>query len=322
MKYGDVRGVNKKVSRLVQGAIMLNAQDLEGGFALLDGAYAQGCNTFDAAHIYGGGQCERVLGQWLEARGLREEVVLLTKGAHHNADRPRVTPCDITADLRDSLARLRTWYIDLYLLHRDDPAVPVGPIVEILNEHRAQGRIHAFGGSNWSPERLEQANEYADRHRLMPMVASSPNFSLAEQVEEPWADCLTISGPQEEQARRWYAERHMPLFTWSSLARGFFSGRLSRATAEGARKLFDESMPRAYYCENNFRRLDRVEELAREKGLSVPQVALAYVLNYPLNVFALVGSMNAEEFRVNAQALELELTEKEMAWLDLRRDRR
>ena len=172
MRYDEVRGVGKRVSRLVQGTIMLRSEELEPGLELLDAVYGLGCNSFDTAHVYGGGEGERVLGQWIESRGVRDEVVILTKGAHHNADRRRVTPFDIASDLHDSLARLRTDYVDLYLLHRDDPSVPVGPIVEALNEHLTAGRIRAFGGSNWSAERIRKANEYAKAHGLVPFSAS------------------------------------------------------------------------------------------------------------------------------------------------------
>jgi len=150
MQYGQIPGVTKPVARLIQGTVMIGTDKLEASFALLDEILALGGNTFDAAHIYGNGDVERALGRWVAARGVREQVVIVTKGAHHSQDRQRVTPYDITSDLHDSLARLCTDYIDLYLLHRDDPSVPVGPIVEVLNEHRAAGRIHAFGGSNWS----------------------------------------------------------------------------------------------------------------------------------------------------------------------------
>jgi aryl-alcohol dehydrogenase-like predicted oxidoreductase len=322
MEYGKVKGLDKPVSRIAQGTMVLRPDKAEQGFALLDAVFAAGCNTFDAAHLYGGGSCERLLGQWIEERGLREQVVILTKAAHHSADRKRVTPFDIAADLHDSLARLRTEYIDLYVLHRDDPAVPVGPIVEVLNEYRAKGRIRVFGGSNWTTERLQEANEYAEAHGLVPFAVSSPNFSLAEQVEAPWADCVTISGPQNAAARAWYAAQRMPLFTWSSLARGFFSGRLTRQNFEEIKPTLDPSTVRAYCCEANFQRLDRAGELARERDRSVPQIALAYVLQQPLEIYALVGCETPEEFLANTGALEIALTQEEMEWLDLRRQRR
>ena len=158
MEYGTVAGIDKKISRLVQGCIMLNRKNLDAGYALLYAAFAAGITAYDSAHLYGGGEVDRVLGMWMEKSGNREEVVIIGKGAHLNQDRNRVTPYDIASDMADSLVRLRTDYIDLYLLHRDDPTQDVGPIVEALNEHHAAGRIRVFGGSNWTPKRLEEAN--------------------------------------------------------------------------------------------------------------------------------------------------------------------
>ena len=241
MQYGRVPGINKPISRLVQGTMPLDLDDVDKSFGLLDAVFSLGCNTFDAAHVYSGGGCERMLGRWIEERGLRERVVILTKGAHHNADRRRVTPFDITSDLHDSLARLKVSTIDLYMLHRDDPSVPVGPIVEVLNEHKAAGLIDAFGGSNWSHERVQAANAYAEARGLTPFVASSPQFSLADMVQAPWEECVSIGGAGGEPARAWYRQAGMALFTWSSLAGGFFSGRFSRGNLDTFEDYFDRN---------------------------------------------------------------------------------
>ena len=320
MRYGNVPGVETPVSRVVQGTMPVGSKNLDASFALLDAALDQGGNTFDTAHVYGGGDSERAFGRWIKDRGVRERIVILAKGAHHNQDRKRVTPFDIAADLHDSLARMQVDYVDMYVLHRDDPAAPVGPIVEALNEHVRAGRIRAFGGSNWTHTRLREANEYANAHGLIPFTVSSPNFSLAEQVKEPWSECVTISGPQNDEARAFYRETQMALFTWSSLAGGFFSGRLRRDNLDQFDDYFGKLAVECYAVEPNFQRLDRVRELASSKDATVPQIALAYVLNQPLNIFALVGSQNGEEFRANAEALDIALTPQELAYLDLRAD--
>jgi aryl-alcohol dehydrogenase-like predicted oxidoreductase len=320
MEYGHLPGIDKSISRLVQGTVMIGTDHLERSFRLLDDVYALGCNCFDTGHLYGHGTCERALGHWIEQRGVRDEVVILTKGAHFNADRNRVTPFDITSDLFDSLVRLRTNTIDLYLLHRDDPTVPVGPIVEVLNEHQAAGRIRAFGGSNWSHERIQEANAYAAAHNLTPFVVSSPNFSLAEQIEEPWPDCVSISGPAGEEARAWYQEAQMALFTWSSLAGGFFSGRFTRDNLDAFTSGLDALCVKAYCYEDNFRRLDRAQTLAKAKSRSLPQIAMAWVMNQPLDIYALVGCANGAEFADNVAALDIRLTPEELAWLDLKTD--
>ncbi len=322
MRYGQIAGIDKPISRLVQGTSIafIHTRNLEQSFALFDAVFAQGCTAFDTAHQYGNGEVERTLGRWLQARGNREQVFILTKGAHHSQDRRRVTPYDITADLMDSLARLQTDSIDLYLLHRDDPSVPVGPILETLNEHHAAGRIRAFGGSNWTVERIVAANEYARAHGLAPFAASSPSLSLAAQVRPPWRDCITISGPQNQAAREWYAQTQMPLFTWSSLAGGFFSGRFTRDNRDSFSDELDKLCIASYASEDNFRRLDSARTLAAEKGLTMSQVALAYVLNLPLNVFALVGHQSGAEFEMNRVACAVTLSKAEMDWLDLKSD--
>jgi aryl-alcohol dehydrogenase-like predicted oxidoreductase len=318
MQYGKLPGIDKPISRLVQGTVMVNSKEQEAGFRLLDEVFALGCTTFDTAHVYGSGDNERTVGKWVRERGLRDKVVMIGKGAHHNQDRQRVTPHDITADIYDSLARFQFDYIDLYLLHRDDPTQSVGPIIETLNEHYRAGRIHAFGGSNWSHNRIQEANAYAVARGLQGFMVSSPNFSLAEQVKEPWPNCITISGPQNAEARQWHQEQHMPLFTWSSLAGGFFSGRFSRDNLDTFTDYFGKLCVDCYCYEPNFQRLDRVRQLAAETGLTVPQVAMAYVMSQPLDIYALVGCQNGAEFKANIEACEQRLAPETLAWLDLR----
>jgi Predicted oxidoreductases (related to aryl-alcohol dehydrogenases) len=295
--------------------------DETNSFALLDQVYALGCNTIDTAHVYSGGESERVIGQWMQVRGLRDKIVIITKGAAHSEDRRRMTPFDIAADLHDSLARLKTDYIDLYLLHRDDPNAPIEPIIDSLNEHVRAGRIHAFGASNWTHERIEAANIYARTHELEPFVASSPQFSLADSQAEPWPLCISISGSAGSAARDWYAQTQMPLLIWSPLASGFFSGHFRRDNLDqfGERE-WDEIVLRTYASEANFQRLDRASLLAAEKGLSAAQVALAYVLNQPMNIFTVVGPHSGEKFRANIEAGEIQLTPEEMDWVNLKSD--
>jgi aryl-alcohol dehydrogenase-like predicted oxidoreductase len=286
----------------------------------MDAVYEHGCNTFDTAHIYGGGQSERVLGRWIAARGLRDQAVIITKGAHPMEGRNRVTPADITADLHESLERLGVDHIDIYMLHRDDPAVDVGPIVEILTEHHRAGKIGAFGGSNWSHARIQAAQQYAAEHGLVPFAFSSPNFSMAEQIKPPWDGCLSIAGRAGADARAYYHAAQLPLFTWSSLAGGFFSGRLNRANLDSFTEYLDKLAVEVYADDANFARLDRAEQLGKRRGLSIPQVAMAYVMSQPLNIFALVGCRDGAEFAANVAAMETTLTPDELRWLDLEID--
>ncbi|MBK6646039.1 MAG: aldo/keto reductase [Anaerolineales bacterium] len=324
MQYGEISGINKPVARIIQGTTMIGSDLNESeSFALLDQIYELGGNTLDTAHIYGGGKSERVIGRWLQARGLRDNMVIITKGGAHSEDRRRMTPFDITADLFDSLARLKTDHIDLYLLHRDDPDIPFEPIIDALNEHQQAGRIHAFGASNWSYQRIEAANAYAKANGLKSFVASSPQYSLAESHTEPWPMCLSISGKEGSEARNWYAKTQMPLLVWSPLASGFFSGKFQRDNLhEFGEREWDEVVVRTYAKEANFQRLDRAATLASEKGVTTAHVALAFVMSQPMNMYSVVGPHSAAKFKANIEAADIKLTMQEMDWLNLKNDNR
>lgn len=318
MLFSKIPGIDKPVSRLVQGTMWMKSSELDSAFAALDAFLAAGGNCFDTAHIYGLGDNERTVGQWIHSRGVRDEIVILGKGAHHSPDRKRVTPFDIQSDIHDSLARFKIDHIDLYLLHRDDPAQPVGPVVETLHAAREAGQIHAYGGSNWSVDRLREANEYAAAHGLTPFVVSSPQFSLAVQQVSPWIDCESLSGPEGEPARAWCRQNGVTLFVWSSLAGGFFSGRFRRDNLDTLTQPYDQLAVKVYCFEENFRRMDRAQELAESKGVTVPHIALAYVYNQPEGIHALSGARTPDEVRVNVEATEIELTAEEIAFLELR----
>ncbi len=323
MQFGNIPGINKPISRLVQGTLMLQAADGTPGFDLLDSIFELGCNTFDTGRSYLGGRNEVLVGQWVRERGIRDQLVIIGKIVHPSKEDPRrVTPDNITSDLMKSLEAFQFDYIDLLLLHRDDESKPVGPIMDILNEHLEAGRIHAFGGSNWSHRRLQEANDYAESHGLQPFVASSPNFSLADRMKEPWPGCLTISGPVNADARQWYSEHQMPIFSWSSLAGGFFSGRFKPDNLDTFDNVYDKVAIQAYCYPENFNRLERAQKLADESGLTLPQVAMAYVMSYPMDVYAITGCYTPDEFRVNMEASDMRLDEKTLAWLDLRSDSR
>ncbi len=155
MKFGRIPGIESPVSRLVMGAD--NQTTLPMAQVMFDDFFESGGNCFDTAWIYGGGACEKVLGQWVKDRNIRRQVILIDKGAHT----PSCNPKDLTAQLMQSLERLQTDYLDIYMMHRDNPEIPVGEFVDVMNEHQRAGRIRVFGGSNWSLERVEAANEYA-----------------------------------------------------------------------------------------------------------------------------------------------------------------
>ena len=318
MQYIEIAGLDRPVSRLIFGTAIPVMH--EGGDAseILDAAFAAGINTFDTALLYGESECS--LGRWVRERGLRDEVNILTKGCNPNRWRQRLTPWDLRSDFADSLAKLGLPSVDLYLLHRDDPAQPVGPIVETLNELKAAGKLRVFGGSNWTHGRIEAANEYAYAHGLQGFSVSSPCFSLAEQIGDPWGGSVHISGPGNQAARQWYIDHRMPVLAYSSLARGFLSGKFRTDSGQRVADVFPRmgaAIAAEYEYPDNLERLRRAEKLAREKGLTVPQVALAWTLRQPLLVCPILSPSTPAHLAANLKALDAALTPEECLWLDL-----
>ena len=301
---------------------MLTSEKKGWSFEILDAVFAAGINAFDSAHVYGGGDCDRVFGEWVRSRSLRSEIVLLDKGAHSHGEQQRVTPADLTADLDDCLERLDFETIDLYALHRDDPSQPVGPIIEELNAHIDSGKISAFGASNWSHHRIREANLYAEEHGLEGFAMSSPNYCPAEQIADPWGNSTTITGSDGRVALEYYADSGIPLFPWSSLAGGLFSGRFTRDNLNSFEDPSDQRCVRCYCSPANFDRVDRAKILAAERGISIAQVALAWILTDPLDCFPLTAAWSQEEAAQNAASVEIELSDTERAWLSLDRDDR
>lgn len=302
MKYGQIAGVEKPISRLVMGVD--NQVTWPHTAVMLDDFFERGGNCFDSAYIYGGGLCEKMLGHWVRNRGIREQVVILDKGAHT----PHCNPEALSRQLEESLTRLQTDYVDIYMMHRDNLAIPVGEFITVLNEHKNAGRLRIFGASNWSIERLEEANRWAQEHGMAGFSVMSNNFSLARMVEPPWAGCIAASDPR---SREWLTRTQMPLMPWSSQARGFFTGRAHPDDRS------DEELARCWYSEDNFRRLERVNAMAKERGVLPINIALAYVLCQPFPTFPLFGPRLLSETRTSFPALDIALTPEEVRWLNL-----
>lgn len=316
--YGKIEGVSRPVSRIFLGTASPPFNTGLDGSELLEAALSQGINAIDTARVYG--LSENSLGTWLDRPGNREKVILLSKCGHPAEDGARrVCAAEMRRDLEISLEALRTDHIDIYLLHRDDPAIPVGEIMETFQSMFEDGRINAFGGSNWTVARLREANAYAAAHGLRPMTASSPQFGLASQVKDPWGgNCVTATGPAASKDRAWYRETGMPLIAYSSLGHGLMSGKVHSNDPDGARKVLDRFAQAGFLWPENLQRLARCEQLAREKGVTVPQIAMSWIFRQGMNVFAVVSASRPERLRQNAEALDLILTDEECAWLDLR----
>ena len=306
MRSAHFAPLDRELGRIALGTTWFEADDPGPAFDNLDAFVALGGAIVDTAENYGRGDSETVIGRWLAGGpGRRERVVILSKGAHPYDGRMRVTPDDIRADLLGSLERLGVDTIEVYLLHRDDETVPVGPIVEALNEHREAGRIRTFGASNWTTARLHEAAAYAAAHGLEPFTSSSVQYSLAVPKEAPWPLCIT---GRDRASTDWYARTGLPLFAWSAQAGGWFARRDTDPA--------DPELERVYGSPENRERRRRAAELAERIGVSAPDVALAWVANQPLPIWLVVRARRHEHLAAATAALELDLDAPTIAWLD------
>ena len=299
--HARIAGVELPVSRLILGCD--NQMTMPHATAMFDDFFERGGNAFDTAYQYQDGLQERLLGRWMGQRGVRAQTALIVKGAHT----PFCTPEFLSSQLAESLERLQTDHTDIYLMHRDNPAVPVGEFVDVLDGHHRAGRIRAFGGSNWSLARLQEAQAYAEKNGRQKFAVVSNNLSLARMVDPVWAGCISASTPEFKE---WLLQNHMPLLAWSSQARGFFTERAGRD------RLDDAQLVRCWYSDDNFQRRDRAIELARQKGVRPIHIALAYVLAQAFPVFALIGPRVIAETADSCAGLSVTLTPEEVRWLE------
>jgi predicted dehydrogenase/aryl-alcohol dehydrogenase-like predicted oxidoreductase len=303
MKYVQIPGIGKKMSRLVMGCD--NQQSLSHMAVMNDDFFEKGGNAFDTAYIYGGGTMERLLGQWMKLRGVRDQCVTIVKGCHT----PEADPISLSRQLKMSLDRIQSDYTDIYMMHRDNTDIPVGEFVDVMNEHVKAGRIKVFGGSNWTLARVDEANEYARKNGLQGFGVVSNNFSLARMVNPVWNGCIAASDPE---SRAWFTKTQTALLSWSSQARGFFLP--GRAAPD---KLEDKELVRSWYSPDNFQRLERAKELAKKYNVSPINIALAYVLCQPFPTIALIGPRKLEETRTSLPGLTVNLTPDERKYLSL-----
>jgi len=303
MPMARIAGLDRAISSLILGCD--NRNTVAEGAILWDAWIEAGGNAFDTAFVYGGGNHEKVLGQWIAARGVAKDITVIAKGAHT----PYCLPQAIGAQLDMSLERLGLDLAPIYIMHRDNPAVPVGEFVDALNVLHRAGRIGIFGGSNWAPERMAAANAYAAAHGLEPFRVLNNNLSLAVMERAVWAGCVTSNTPQTLD---WLRQTGMAHLSWSSQARGYFLPAALR------NRLPPDTAPETCFgSPANAERRARADTLAGERGLSAHNVATAWVLAQSFPSLALIGPRSPGEIASTLPGAALRLTPPEVAWLNL-----
>ena len=276
--------------RLVLGT--LDLPDTSLAPRILDRFYAAGGRALDVANVYRDGESAQAVGRWLRARHSPDGVVVYAKGCHP----PYCQPELVSSELDKARGLLDVERIDVFVLHRDDPSLPVAAFADALLEQVASGTIGSFGVSNWTVPRLRELQGYLDGVGEDGLVAFSNHFSLAEMVAEPWPGCLAV----DKQDLMALADTDLLILAWSSLATGFFAGR----------------DPVSWDSPGNRARRERATELAEELRTSAAAIALAYVFHQPDYVLPVVGTRSEAHLDEALSASQIELSPQQLEWLE------
>ncbi|MBO4326709.1 MAG: aldo/keto reductase [Clostridia bacterium] len=279
---------------------------------LLEQYLELGGNVVDTAHVYSDylpgekHMSEKVIGRWMKSEGTRKAVVLCTKGGFPeigDMHASRIDLKNIMTDLAESLDCLQTDSVDIYWLHRDNPDVPAGEIAGWMDGLQRTGAFTYWGVSNWKHERIEEITEYCCKNGLEPPVCSQIKWSLA--IPNPGSagdDTLTEMDAEEH---RWYLDHPMPVFAYSSQAKGFF-WKLRR-TADGIADPGGKAGKR-YFNEENIARFGQLEALSAETGLSPGQLSAAWMTRPgTIPVIPIIGAHSPEQLADSVSGAEAEI---------------
>jgi aryl-alcohol dehydrogenase-like predicted oxidoreductase len=293
-----------QVSRLCLGTMQFGwTADEEAARRVLSEAFRQGVNFIDTADIYSrwaegnpGGVAEEIIGRWMKQQEVRRDRIVLATKVRGNMG---AGPADeglgkkhILKAVEDSLRRLQTDYIDLYQAHWPDQKTAIEETLRAFDDLVKQGKVRFIGASNYAAWELMQALWTSDRKNLARFDSLQPHYNLVHRDEferELAAVCRAYS---------------IAVIPYSPLAGGFLTGKYRRnriansARANGVKR---------YFSERNWALLDRMEALARDKGGSISQIALAWLLADPLINSPIIGANSPEQLKENLGALDIRL---------------
>ena len=314
MKYSVINKTGLKAGKIVLGTDRMGtAVSLNDSFKLLDTFCEYGGNMLDTASVYADwlscekSESEKTIGKWLKERKNRENVIIATKGGHHDlkTGEKRIDIENVRHDFENSLKNLNTDYIDIYYLHKDDVEKSPKEMIEILNEATDE-RARFFGVSNWSYARIKEANDWAEKKGLRPIVASQIQYSIAKTVSSP-NDIYAMTEKEYEN----YCQDDLSLFAFSSQARGFFA-----FLEKGGEEALNPALKRDFLCDENIFLFEKLQKLAKEKGTDASILSIAALIcDRKLNTFAQIGTKNLSRLISTLAAAEISLSQEEIDFL-------
>jgi aryl-alcohol dehydrogenase-like predicted oxidoreductase len=313
VEYRTLGLTGLKVSQLCLGTMQFGwTADDAMSQRVLSAAFEAGINFIDTADIYSrwadgnpGGVAEQIIGRWMKQNSIPREKIILASKLRGNmgggSEDEGLSRKHILSAVENSLRRLQTDYLDLYQAHWPDPKTPVEETMRAFDELVKQGKVRSVGASNYSAWELMQALWDSDRNDLFRFDSLQPHYNLVHRDEferELSAVCKTY---------------HLGVIPYSPLAGGFLTGKYRRnlvpisARAGGAKR---------YFNERNWILLDLMDTMAKQKGASISQIALGWLLADPLISSPIIGANSIEQLKDNLGALDVRLTPAEKTTLD------
>ena len=315
MQYINLGKTGLKVSRLCLGMMSYGSKkwrewvlEEKEAMPFVKRAFDAGINFFDTADVYSFGASEEVLGNTLKSLGAkRENVVVATKVFQVMSDDPNdrgLSRKHIMDSIDKSLKRLKMDYVDLYQIHRWDYSTPIEETMEALHDVVKAGKARYIGGSSMFAWQFMKALHVSEIHGWTKFVSMQNHYNLVYREEEREMIPLCV-------------DQGIGLIPWSPMARGFFAGnRKHGGGGDTTRAQTDPFANQLYFREEDFVVADRAQEVAKQRGATASQVALAWVLSKPHITSPIIGSTKMEHLDQAIAALDIKLTEEEIKRLE------
>jgi aryl-alcohol dehydrogenase-like predicted oxidoreductase len=314
MEYGRFGNTGLKVSRLCLGTMTYGKPNDRWQWALnedesrpfIKKALEMGINFFDTADVYSYGASEEVVGNALRDFAKRDDVVIATKVFNPMSQAPNdagLSRKHIMSSIDASLKRLKTDYVDLYQIHRWDYNTPIEETLEALHDIVKSGKARYIGASSMYSWQFAKALYIADLHGWTRFVSMQPHYNLIyrEEEREMIPFCL---------------DQKIAVIPWSPLARGLLTGKRTKERNETLRAKTDEFGRKLYFADSDFDIVNRVSEIATQRGLPNAQIALAWMLSKPVITAPIIGASKQGHLEDAVAALSVQLTQDEINKLE------
>ncbi|MFW6022700.1 MAG: aldo/keto reductase family protein [Halanaerobiaceae bacterium] len=311
MKYRYLGKSGVQVSEISLGSWLTygNSVEKENAKNIIDTAYELGINSFDTANVYAHGEAEKIVGEALN-RYPRDSYVLATKAYWPMGDGPNdqgLSRKHVFEQLHKSLKRLNHDYVDIFYCHRFDQNTPLEETLRTIDDMVRQGKVLYVGVSEWTAHQIVEGLRVQDKYLLDHIIVDQPIYNMFNRYIE---DNVVPTVKKNGQG----------LIVFSPLAQGLLTGKYrkgqeipedSRAADSSSNRWLKESL-----TEENLDKVEKLITISEELGISMPQLALAWILHQPGITSALIGASKPEQVKENVKAVDIELSDEVLDRID------